>query len=93
MALEKMHPFRKEQLCEQIYEDYIVESADILQLYERYSDTIQGDLPDSCYTNFRDALFHFRKLVYLSEEQELLCQEFAIKEHLSRALTISTICL
>lgn len=87
MALEKMHPVKKEQLCELIYEDYIVKSADILREYEKYSGILNGNLPESCYTNFRDALFHFRKLVYSLEEQEILCQEFAIKEHLARVLT------
>ncbi len=87
MALEKMQPVKKERLCEQIYEDCLVKSAKFLELYEAYSNTLEGNLPDSCYTNFRDALFHFRKLAYSSEERELYCQEFAIKEHLSRALT------
>ena len=87
MALEKIHSVKKEHLCEQVYEDYIVKYARILEEYEDYSNTIEAYLPDSCYTNFRDALFHFRKFVYSSEEKELICQEFAIKEHLSRALT------
>ena len=87
MALEKIHSGKKEHLCEQVYEDYIVKYAGILEEYETYSNTINANLPDSCYTNFRDALFHFRKFVYSSEEKELICQEFAIKEHLTRALT------
>lgn len=87
MALEKIHSVKKERLCEQVYEDYIVKYAGILEEYEAYSNTIEANLPESCYTNFRDALFHFRRFVYSSEEKELICQEFAIKEHLSRALT------
>lgn len=87
MALEKVQPVKKDQLCEQIYNDYIVNSANILKLYEEYSNTLEGNLPDSCYTNFRDALFHFRKLASSSEKYEFHCQEFAIKEHLSRSLT------
>ena len=69
MALEKIHSVKKEHLCEQVYEDYIVKYARILEEYEDYSNTIEAYLPDSCYTNFRDALFHFRKFVYSSEER------------------------
>ena len=87
MTLEKIHSAEKEQICEQIYKNYIVKSSEILLQYEDFANTANKHLPCGCYTNFRDALFHFRKLVSSSEEREIECQAFAIKEHLSRTLT------
>lgn len=87
MSLERMHPALKEQFCVQLYENYIVESSLKLLIYEEYAYTIHAKMPVSCYTNFRDALFHFRKVVSLMEENEIERQAFAVKEHLSRALT------
>lgn len=87
MTLEKIHPVEKTHICEGIYDNYIVKSSEILFRYELYANTANIYLPCGCYTNFRDALFHFRKLAYSYEEKEIECQAFAIKEHLSRALT------
>lgn len=87
MNLEKMHPALKEQFCEQLYETYIIGSSDCLLKYEEYAEAIHAKMPVSCYTNFRDALFHFRKVVSSTEENEIERQAFAVKEHLSRALT------
>lgn len=87
MSLEKMHPALKDQFCEQLYEKYIVGSSEKLMKYEEYAYTIHARMPVSCYTNFRDALFHFRKVVSSMEESEIEQQAFAVKEHLSRALT------
>ena len=64
-----------------------MKSSEILLQYELYANTANIYLPCGCYTNFRDALFHFRKLASSYEEKEIECQAFAIKEHLSRALT------
>ncbi len=87
MSLEKMHPALKEQFCEQLYERHIVGSSEKLMKYEEYAHAIKARMPVSCYTNFRDALFHFRKVVSSMEESEIERQAFAVKEHLSRALT------
>ena len=46
-----------------------------------------ASLPLSCYTNFRDALFHFTKINRLIDESEISNQVFAVEEHLSRAMT------
>ncbi len=82
-----MHPTLKDQYCEQLYEKYIVGSSEKMMKYEEYAYTIHAKMPISCYTNFRDALFHFRKAVSSMEESEIERQAFAVKEHLSRALT------
>lgn len=87
MSLEKMHSSVKEQFCEYVYEKYIVVAADVLKRYEEYACTINAKMPVSCYTNFRDALFHFRKMVSVVEQSEIERQAFAVKEHLSRAMT------
>ena len=87
MTLERIHPVEKTHIFEGIYENYIVKSSEILLQYELYANTANIYLPCGCYTNFRDALFHFRKLASSYEEKEIECQAFAIKEHLSRALT------
>lgn len=87
MNLEKMHPALKERFCEQLYGKYIIISSDNLSKYEEYAETIHAKMPVSCYTNFRDALFHFRRVVSSMEENEIERQAFAVKEHLSRSLT------
>lgn len=85
--MQNLHPAEKDQFCEHIYEDFIVEAASTLHIYEEYAKTINAYIPVSCYTNFRDALFHFRKMASSIEEKEIEEQAFAIKEHLSRTLT------
>lgn len=85
--MQKLHTMDKHLFCQNIYEHYIVTFSERLQKYEQYAEGIRRELPVSCYTNFRDALFHFRKMVYCTEEQEIEEQAFAIKEHLSRMLT------
>lgn len=77
----------KENFCQNIYQKDIVKASEVLKKYEEYANTVRVVLPIGCYTNFRDALFHFRKLVVSVEEKEIECQAFAIKEHLSRPLT------
>ena len=71
----KMPLKEKEILCQNTYTNEILRCADSLQEYER------------CYTNFRDALFHFRKMCNSSEEHEILRQVFAVREHLGRTKT------
>lgn len=82
-----MHPTKQEQFCEQLYEEYIVVTSEKLLKYEEYAKAIHAKMPVSCYTNFRDALFHFRRVVSSVEEREIERQAFAVKEHLSRSLT------
>lgn len=77
----------KENLCQNIYTDEIIKSANYLLEYEKYAKIGKKEIPVTCYTNFRDALFHFRKMVSCLEEHEIMQQAFATKEHLSRART------
>ncbi len=87
MPYEVVHPMTKKLLCESIYNKYIIDSYELLSKFEEYGRVFNIALPDSCYTNFRDALFHFRKVLYSSEEIEMECQAFAVKEHTSRTIT------
>lgn len=82
---QKMQIADKENLCQNLYEEYVVSSMELLKYYEKYSFLGKKEIPVASYTNFRDALFHFRKLVLSSEEHEILQQSFAVKEHLNRA--------
>ena len=70
-----------------IYTDEIVRTADYLKEFELYAQIGKKIIPVTCYTNFRDALFHFRKIVNCAEEHEIMQQAFAVKEHLHRART------
>lgn len=83
----KMPLREKEILCQNTYTNEILRSADLLEEYEKYALVGEWELPLSCYTNFRDALFHFRKMCNSSEEHEIMQQAFAVKEHLGRART------
>lgn len=83
----KMPLREKEILCQNTYTNEILRSADYLQEYEKYALIGEWEIPPSCYTNFRDALFHFRKMYNSSEEHEIMQQVFAVKEHLGRART------
>lgn len=91
MSYEAVHPMTKKQLCENIYNKHILGAYNILLKYEEYGSVFNIMLPDSCYTNFRDALFHFRKILYSLEEKEMECQAFAVKEHTSRIITDASI--
>lgn len=83
----KMPLKEKEILCQNTYTNEILRCADSLQEYERYALVGKWEIPPSCYTNFRDALFHFRKMCNSSEEHEILRQVFAVREHLGRTKT------
>ena len=92
-ALIKMNQIEKDRFCENIYEQYIVEASEFLIECENISKIIRAYIPCGCYTNFRDALFHFRCLVISVEETKVACQAFAIKEHTNRAKTDAIISL
>lgn len=78
----------KENFCQNIYANYIVQSSNYLREYSQCLAKVgKKELPVACYTNFRDALFHFRKMAKSVEEHEILQQAFAVKEHLGRAKT------
>lgn len=83
----KMQMTDKESLCQNIYTDEIVRSMDYLKEFEAYAKIGKKEIPVTCYTNFRDALFHFRKMTNCAEEHEIMQQAFAVKEHLNRART------
>lgn len=83
----KMQMTDKESLCRNIYMDEIIRSADYLKEFEAYAKIGKKAIPVTCYTNFRDALFHFRKMASCTEEHEIMQQAFAVKEHLHRART------
>lgn len=83
----KMQMTDKESLCQNIYTNEIIRSAEYLKEYELYAKVGKKEIPVTCYTNFRDALFHFRKMANCSEEHEIMQQAFAVQEHLHRART------
>lgn len=83
----------KEAICEDVYEKHIVGTYEFLKSCDNFSVIIRAKIPDGCYTNFRDALFHFRKLYRTDEWNELNCQAFAIREHANRAKTDASITL
>ncbi len=83
----KMQITDKENLCQNIYTNEIIKSAVYLKEYEQYAKIGKKIIPATCYTNFRDGLFHFRKLARCLEEHEIMQQSFAVKEHLNRART------
>lgn len=83
----KMQITDKESLCQNIYTDEIIKSADYLKEFEMYAKVGKKRIPVTCYTNFRDALFHFRKMTKCAEEHGIMQQAFAVKEHLHRART------
>lgn len=85
--LSKLTNSEKEKFCEYTYNNYISYNADILSEYEDIAQLLGGDLPSACYTNFRDSLFHFRKMVHTSDSSELEQNAYAVKEHANRAKT------
>lgn len=75
----------KDRFCQNIYVNYILDTYQIIKSFESSARLLDSNLPVGCYTNFRDALFHFRKMVRSSEGTELEKQAFAIQEHCGRA--------
>ncbi len=94
-----MHSFIKSNIaikdlyCETIYKNYIAETSEFLSKCEELSNILRIKLPTGCYTNFRDAIFHFRRLVKSSEENEITRQGFAVEEHSNRAKTDAIVCI
>ena len=64
----------KSNLCENVYQNNIVNPYEFLKSCENYSKIVHAKIPDGCYTNFRDALFHFWKL---SRTYECILAELA----------------
>lgn len=83
----------KDVRCETIYNRFIADTCDFIQSCEAIGKVLSIKLPSGCYTNFRDALFHFRRLVRSTEVNEIARQAFAIEEHSNRAKTDATICI
>ena len=83
----------KDLYCETIYKNYIAETCEFLSKCEELSNILRIKLPTGCYTNFRDAIFHFRRLVKSSEENEIARQGFAVEEHSNRAKTDAIVCI
>lgn len=88
-----MNTTYKQQYCVEIYENNILKTMNFLNKCKMVADSYNNLLPVACFTNFRDALFHFRKLYYAAEKVEIFEQGFAIKEHLNRAKTDAIISL
>ncbi len=82
-----MHEMDKKQYCRNIYEMHITKTAEIIEECQTLAMVYKKLLPISCYTNFRDALFHFRKLYCSVEEADIFNQGFAVKEHLNRSVS------
>lgn len=91
MSYQQVDLIQKKQFCENIYEQNIVKAYENLKTFIKFSEVLSLTLPISCYTNFRDSLFHFRRIVMAIDEVEMETQAFAVKEHLSRALTDASI--
>lgn len=83
----RMQMIDRESLCQNIYADEIIRTVDYLKEFEAYAKAGKKTLPVACYTNFRDSLFHFRKMANCAEEHEIMQQAFAVKEHLQRSRT------
>lgn len=77
----------KEEYCEYIYNELILKAKDVIIKCQSYTSLLKVKLPISCYTNFRDAIFHFYKMYTCVMDVDIYNQAFAIKEHLSRAQT------
>ncbi len=89
----KSNAVDKDIRCETVYERFIADTCDFILSCEEISDVLRTKLPFGCYTNFRDSLFHFRRLAKSFEESELLRQAFAVEEHANRAKTDAIVCL
>lgn len=87
LVFTKCNTVDKELYCDTVYQKHIAETSDFIVACEGIAKVIAVGLPPACYTNFRDALFHFRRMVKSSEENEMAKQAFAIEEHSNRAKT------
>ena len=89
----KTNAIDKALRCETVYNRFISDTCNFLQSCEEIGDVLSVKLPSGCYTNFRDALFHFRRLMNSFEVNEIDRQAFAIEEHSNRAKTDAIVCL
>lgn len=86
-VLSKISAAEKDQYCQNIYQKYILDTSEFLADCEDCVRILQMRIPSVCYTNFRDALFHFRRMVKSEEERTILSQAISVMEHSSRAMT------
>lgn len=63
-----------------------------LYFLERWYDEVGWELPLPCRTNFRDAWFHFKKLYERKDYVKIVQEEYALEEHLIRAVKDAIIC-
>nr|WP_300816377.1 hypothetical protein [uncultured Acetatifactor sp.] len=92
-TLSKMDAAEKEQYCQNIYERYILETSEFLVSCDEIADVLRTYIPSGCYTNFRDALFHFRSMVNASEVSIIFSQVASIIEHANRAMRDAEVAL
>ena len=92
-GLVSISEIEKQTLCENVYNEYIIHTYEFLKSCENVARVLRVKIPAGCYTNFRDALFHFLKLSRTTEWNELTCQAFAIREHANRAKTDASVTL
>lgn len=83
----------KDNYCHNIYQKHILKTSELLEECDDAASVLRAYIPIACYTNFRDALFHFRRMVRAYEVNEIMCQAFAVKEHTKRAKTDAVVSL
>lgn len=74
-------------------------SAQKIEVYYEYLNTLAKwfseagwELPLPCRTNFRDTWFHFKKLYERKDYVKVVQEEYALEEHLIRAVKDAIIC-
>lgn len=87
LVFAKSNAADKDLYCNTIYQKSIADTSEFITACEGIAKVLDVKLPPACYTNFRDALFHFRRMVKSSEENEIAKQAFAIEEHANRVKT------
>lgn len=85
--LVKVSNAERDIMCENIYNTCILSCSEVLADCADCANVFSEHIPVACFTNFRDALFHFRRMVHTTEYTELVRQSNAIKEHTGRAKT------
>lgn len=93
LAMNKLNAAEKDQCCQKIYHEYIVQTAEFLESCDECANILRTYIPSGCYTNFRDMLFHFRCMVNVSEEGALHSQIASIAEHAHRAMRDAEVAL
>ena len=63
-----------------------------LSILEKWFSEAGWELPLPCRTNFRDAWFHFKKLYERKDYVKVVQEEYALEEHLIRAVKDAIIC-